>query len=215
MPKCIIASPFLFPPTQLSHVLADELEKVIRGFGWTVVRLHGPQNLRLFFSYALATNPDATLIAYLGHANATAFLGEELFGLGILAVDNVGEAKDRIIVGIPACLAGQKLGPSSVKASAKAFVGSVEEMYAAWPEQEHNYMADWFDYTLTLYRSLVGSLTAGKSARESVEKAVNDYRARCTYYMELYKSNLERWPNSDYYYMACRQNRDYVVGFIR
>jgi len=213
--KAIIASPFIFPPTQLSYALADELEKVIRGFGWTVVRLHGPQNLRLFFSYVLAAHPDAVLIAYLGHASATAFMGEEFAGLGILAVDNVNDARERVIVGMPACLSARVLGPSSVKAGAKAFVGSVEEMYAQWNEPERNYLADWFDYTLTFYRSLVGSLTAGKSVQESVEKAVNDYRARCTYYMELYKSKLETWPNSDFYYMACRQNRDYVIGFIR
>jgi len=213
--KAIVASPFLWPPTHISYTLADELEKLLKSFGWDVVRLHGPQNLRVVFSYALKYHSDAVLIAYLGHASPTMFMGEEIGGPGILAVDNVGDVKERIIVGLPACLSAQKLGQATVNAGAKAFVGSLEEMYAAWVEQEHDYMADWFDYTLTFYRSLISSLNAGKTVREASEKALKDYKERCTYYMELYKQNLETWQNSDFYVHACRQNRDFVIGFIR
>jgi hypothetical protein len=213
--KAIIAAPFIFAPTQLSHAMSDELEKVIRGFGWTVIRLHGPQNLRVVFSYVLSYHPDAVLVVYMGHASPTMFAGEEVAGPGILALDNVGEARERIIVGLPACLSAQRLGPASVLAGAKAFVGSREEMYAQWNEQDAPYMQHWFDYTLTFYRSLVASLTAGKSVEEALSKALTDYRDRCTYYMELYKRNLETWVSSDFYYTATRQNRDFVVGLIR
>ena len=213
--KAVIASPFLWAPTQLTYVMANELETLIRGFGWDVVRLSGPQNLRLLFSYAVASHPDAVLIAYMGHASRSAFLGEDMFGLGILGVDNAGEAREHIVVGLPACLSAQQLGPALVKAGAKAFVGSREEMYAQWNESEHNYMSDWFDYTLTFYRSLVGSLSAGKGVDEALGKALKDYQDRCTHYMELYKNNLQTWPNADFYTVAVRQNRDFVVGFIR
>jgi len=213
--KAIVASPFLWPPTHVSHALADDLEKLLGGFGWTVVRLHGPQNLRLVFSYVLGYHSDAVLIAYLGHASATMFMGEEIAGPGILALDNAVQAKDRIVVGLPACLAAQKLGPTSVRAGAKAFVGSLEEMYAAWVEQDHNYMADWFDYTLTFYRSLVGSMSAGKSVEEALSKALVDYRERCTYFEQVYKQHLLDWPNADFYLHAVKQNRDFVVSIVR
>jgi len=215
MAKAIIASPFLLPPTQLSYALASELEKVFREYGWEVVRLSGPQNLRVIFSFVLKTHPDATIIAYLGHASPTAFLGEEVFGPGMFAVDNVAEGKERIIVGMPACLSAQRLGPTSVLAGAKAFVGSKEEMYAQFSEAERNYTSDWFDYTLTFYRSLIASLNARRSPEEALEKALRDYREKCTYYIELYKQNMDRLPNADFYAHAVRQNRDYVVGFIR
>ena len=212
--KAVISSPFLFPPTQLSYMMADELEKLIRGFGWEVVRLHGPQNLRAIFSFAVRHHPDAVLIAYLGHGGPSMFAGEEVGGPGILAVDNVGEARERIIVGLPACLSARQLGPASVKAGAGAFVGSVEEMYAAWPEAEHDYLRDWFDYSLTFYKSLVASLNAGKSVEEAVEKALRDYRERCSYYEELYKRNLQVWHNSDFYLHTVKQNKQFVVGIV-
>jgi hypothetical protein len=213
--KAVIASPFLWPPTQLTYVMANELESLVRGIGWDVIRLQGPQNLRVFFSFVMNSHPDAVLIAYMGHAGPSAFLGEDIFGLGILGVDNAGEVREHVVVGMPACLSAQQLGPALVKAGAKAFVGSREEMYAQWSESEHDYMADWFDYTLTFYKSLVTSLTAGKSVKESLEKALNDYRERCTYYEQLYKQHIQDWPNSDFYLHAVKQNRDFVVGYIR
>lgn len=213
--KAIIASPIIFPPTQVSYAMADELEKVIQGFGWDVVRLRGPENIRLVFSYVLRYHPDAVLTAYMGHANPTMFMGEEIAGPGILAVDNVAEAKGHIIVGLPACLSAQQLGPATVRAGAKAFAGSMEEMYAAWSEQEHNYMADWFDYTLTFYKSLVGLLTAGKTVEEAMSKALADYRERCSHFEQLYKQHLQDWPNADFYLHAVKQNRDFFVEILR
>jgi len=213
--KAIVCSPFIFPPTQLTYAMANELEKLIRGFGWDVVRLQGPQNLRVIFGLTLQAHPDATLIAYLGHASSTALLGEELFGAGLLGVDNAGDAKERILVGLPACLSAQKLGPAAVQSGAKAFVGSKEEMMAQWNEVDHNYMADWFDYTLTFYRSLVASMSNNMTTKDALSKALNDYKERCSYYMDLYKNHLDTWPNADFYFVACRQNRDFVVGFIR
>ncbi len=223
MSKAIIASPFLFVPTQLSYAMMDEVEKMIKGFGWEVVRLRGPQNIRLLFSQAIAQNPDATVIIYAGHGSPTGACGEEvLFGLDGLTItscamqtiDNAGQLKDRIVVALPACETAMQLGPAAVKDGAKAYVGCTVNMFAAWQESDHNYMEDWFNYTLEFYRALIGSLTAGKSVKDAVNAGLAAYQKRCTYYMNLYKSNLEVWQNSDYYLVATKQNMQYVVGIF-
>lgn len=224
MPKAIISSPFLFLPTQLSCAMMDEVEKMIKGFGWEVVRLRGLQNIRVLFSQALAQNSDATVVIYAGHGSSVGVCGEEvLFGLDGLTItscamqtlNNAAQLKDRIVVALPACETAQQLGPAVVKNGAKAYVGSTVPMFAAFQESEHNYMQDWFDYTLEFYRSLIGSLTAGKSVKEAVDSALAAYQKRCTYYMDLYKKNLAIWHNADYYLMAAKQNRDFVVGLFK
>lgn len=223
MPKAIIASPYLFLPTQLSYQMMDELEKILEGFGWEIVRLRGLQNIRAVFSRALAQNPDAQVVIYAGHGSPTGVCGEEvLFGIDGLSittcamqtVNNAAQLKDRVLIALPACESAQKLGPAAVKNGAKAYVGSTVNMIAAFQESEHNYMKDWFDYTLEFYRTLIGSLTVGKTVKQAIDAALVAYQTRCTYYMDLYKRNLSIWPNADYYYVAVKQNRDYVVAII-
>lgn len=194
--------------------MAGQLVSIIEGFGWDVVWLQGPQTLRDVFDFIVANHPDATLIIYMGHASPSAFLGEDVYGVGMLPTGDGGKVRDRVVVGLPACLSAQQLGPALVQAGAKAFVGSQEEMYCQWPEAEHDYMADWFDYTLAFYKSLVNMLNSGASVRAAVAKALKDYQDRCVYYMNYYQSNLDKWPNADFYYMAVRQNVQFVVGFV-
>jgi hypothetical protein len=132
----------------------------------------------------------------------------------MLPTVDASKVSGRLVVGLPACLSAQQLGPTLVQNGAKAFVGSQEEMYAQWPEAEHDYLSDWFDYTLTFYQSLVKSLSGGASVSDAVAKALKDYQDRCTYYMSYYQDNLDSWPNADFYLVAAKQNRDFVVGFI-
>lgn len=203
--------------------MMDDLEKILKGFGWEIVRLKGLQNIRLVFSETLAQHPDATVVIYAGHGSPTGACGEEvLFGIDGLTitnctmqtVNNAAQLKDRIVVALPACETAQELGPAVVNDGAKAYVGSTVSMYAAFQESEHDYMKDWFDYTLEFYRSLIGSLTAGTTVKKAMDAALAAYQKRCTYYMNLYQRNLSIWPNADYYLVATKQNRDYVVGII-
>jgi hypothetical protein len=196
--------------------MADQLQSFLQGLGWDVVRLSGPQNVAQIFSMAIAQNPDAVLICYLGHAGPDVLLGEDYFDVagGIINVSDAGQAKGHILVGLPACLSAQQLGPAAVAAGASAYVGSNEDMCAQYPEAEHDYMTDWFDYTLTFYKSLATSLNGGASIADAVNKALSDYQNRCTYYMNYYQSNLDTWPNADYYLYATSQNMKYVVGLI-
>lgn len=214
--KAIIASPFLWPPTELTYAMADQLETILSGYGWEVVRLSGPQNVNDIFAYVVANEPDALLICYMGHAGPDVLLGEDYFDVegGIINVPTAGEAKTHILVALPACLSAQQLGPAAVQAGAAAYVGSQADMNAAFPEAEHDYMSDWFDYTLTFYKSLVSALNSGSSVQDAVAKAVTDYQNRCTYYMDYYTSNLDTWPNADFYLVATKQNRDYVVSLF-
>jgi hypothetical protein len=194
--------------------MADQLQSIMSGYGWDVVRLSGPQNVRDIFAYVVANEPDAVLICYMGHAGPDVLLGEDYYDVqgGIINVPSANEAKARILVALPACLSAQQLGPAVVQAGGTAYVGSQADMNAAFPEAEHDYMADWFDYTLTFYKSLVSSLNSGASVEDAVARALTDYQNRCTYYMDYYTSNLDIWPNADFYLVATQQNRDYVVS---
>jgi len=195
--------------------MAGQLVSALQGLGVDVVWLQGLETLRDVFDFAVSNQPDATLIFYMGHASATAFLGEDVYGVGMLPTGDSGRVRGRIVVGLPACLSAQQLGPALIQGGVDAFVGSQEEMYAQWPEAEHDYLSDWFDYTNTFYKSLVNSLNGGASLADAVAKALKDYQDRCTYYMSYYQDNLDTWPNADFYYVATKQNRDFVVGFIR
>jgi hypothetical protein len=212
--KAIIASPFLWPPTQLTYAMAGKLVSLLQGLGVEVVWLQGPQTLRDVFDFAVANHPDATLIFYMGHANPDAFLGEDVYGVGMLPTGDSGKVRQRLVVGLPACLSAQQLGPALVQGGVLAFVGSQEDMYAQWPEAEHDYMSDWVDYTLTFYKSLAESLNSGANISDAVAKALKDYQDRCTYYMSYYQENFDTWPNADFYYVACRQNRDFVIAIV-
>jgi hypothetical protein len=196
--------------------MANQLQSILSSLGWTVVRLSGPQNVAQIFSMALSSNPDADLVCYMGHAGPDVLLGEDYLDLagGIINVSDVGQAKGRILIGLPACESAQQLGPAAVNAGALGYVGSIEDMCAQYAEEEHDYMADWFDYTLTFYRTLATELNNGASIADALAKALSDYQNRCTYYMDYYQSNLNTWPNADYYLYATKQNRDYVVDFI-
>jgi hypothetical protein len=194
--------------------MAGQLVGWLQSVNVDVVWLQGPQTLRSIFDYTVANEPDADLIFYMGHGSADAFLGEDVYGAGMLPISDVGKVKKRIVVGLPACLTAENLGPTLVQAGGQAFVGSTEEMDAQFTEAEHDYMSDWFDYTLTFYKSLVNSLNGGANISDAVNGALNDYKARCQYYASYYEDNLETWPNADFYYTAVQQNMQFVIGLI-
>jgi len=197
--ESLLLSPALFPPTQLSYVLMNKVEALLKDVDLRVVRFSGLLASR---ETAFIYLPERKLFIYGGHGRRDAICGENVFSCNLVTVADASIFKDQIVVANPTCEVAAELGPAIVEAGAKAFLGSTENMCAHFNEAEHNYMDDWFDYTLTFYRSVL-SKTMGE--------AVEDWKSAITRYMDLYKSHLDDWPNADWNYFAAKMNRDNFV----
>ena len=197
--ESLLLSPYIFPPTQLSFELMNRVETLLKDANLRVVRLSGLLASR---ETAFIHLPDHNLFIYGGHARKDSLCGENVFSCDLVTVADASIFKDQIVVANPACETAAILGPKIVEAGAKAFLGSVENMYAHFNEADRNYMDDWFDYTLTFYRSVF---------TKTMGEAVDDWKRAITLYMDLYKAHLNDWPNADWNYMAAKMNRDNFV----
>jgi len=177
----------------------NRVETLLKDANLRVVRLSGLLASR---ETAFIHLPDHNLFIYGGHARKDSLCGENVFSCDLVTVADASIFKDQIVVANPACETAAILGPKIVEAGAKAFLGSVENMYAHFNEADRNYMDDWFDYTLTFYRSVF---------TKTMGEAVDDWKRAITLYMDLYKAHLNDWPNADWNYMAAKMNRDNFV----
>ncbi len=194
----LIAAPALIPPTHLSFQIALGVTKLFENAGLQVKLLAGPLAHRSTFIITLQ-DTDLDLAMYLGHGSAYSLCMEDPFcRLGFNLVDTK-YLKDKILVANPACEVGLFFAPKMIKDGGRAALASVEPMFAQFVEDEHDYQADWHDYTLLLYGSLI---------KETVGDALQAYRDRCTEFMELYQSKIGEWPTADWNYNAVRENRD-------
>jgi len=197
--EALILSPFIFPPTYLSFEIANRVESLLKNVNLRVVRFSG---LLASKETAFIHLPEHNLFVYMGHARKNALCGENVFLCNLVTVADASIFKDQIVVANPACESAAELGPAIVKAGARAFLGSVENMYAHFNEAEHNYQDDWFEYTLIFYMSVL---------TKTMGEAVEDWKNEITRYMDLYKTHLDDWPNADWNYFAAKMNRDNFV----
>jgi len=198
----LIVNPYLLPPTLLSHRLSEKVIEEFEKRDWKIVELPTPLSNRLAFHTSLLLNPDITVIIGIGHGHTDSFLGEDI--LQVFDVRTPPDIfKDKIVCCLPSCLTARKLGEYVIKSGARAFVGSMSEMFVAFNEIDHSYYDDWEDMILTFYRSLL----EGKTVRE----ALDDYKAKCTEYIDLYERNKEIWINAEFYIHTTKANRDYVI----
>jgi len=197
--ESLLFSPALFPPTQLSFAIMNRVESLLKEMNMRVVRFSGLLASR---ETAFIYLPERKLFIYGGHAKKSALCGENVFSCNLVTVADASIFKDQIVVANPACESAAELGPAMVKAGAKAFLGSTENMCAHFNEAEHPYMDDWFDYTLTFYKSVL---------TKTMGEAVEDWKSVITRYMDLYKLHLDDWPNADWNYSAAKMNRDNFV----
>lgn len=194
-----MASPFLFPPTELSYAIMNNVESLLQQMNMTIERFSGLLATR---ETAFIHLPEHKLFIYAGHAKTDALCGENVFACDLVTVSDAPMFEGEIVVANPACQSAATLGPAIVKAGAKAFLGSIEDMNCQFNEAEHNYMDDWFDYTLTFYKSVF---------TKTMAEAVDDWKTAITGYLNLYQAHLNDWPNADYYYSAAKMNRDNFV----
>jgi len=198
----LAAAGYLIPPTSWSFAIIKRVEEEFAARGFQLIKLHGPLANRYTFLWTLAMYPEIPLVIYGGHGEVDRLCGES-YTCDMLTVKDVRFLKGKIVVACPACLTARQLGPAAVAAGAKAWLGSVSYMYAQFPEAEHNYFADWVDYTLQLYRALI----EGRTVLEALEA----YQAKGSQYLKLYYENLQRWPNADWNYQAAWKNLRYFT----
>lgn len=197
--ESLLLSPFIFPPTQLSFQLMNRVENLLKESNLRVVRFSGPFASK---ETAFIHLPEHNLMIYGGHARKDRLCGENVFLCNLVTVADASIFNGQIVVANPACESARELGVKVVEAGAKAFLGSVENMYAQFNEAERNYQDDWFDYTLTFYRSVF---------TKTMSEAVEDWKNAINRYMDLYKAHLDDWPNADWNYFAAKMNRDNFV----
>jgi hypothetical protein len=161
--------------------------------------LSGVAANRVTLFMALQREPNVNILLYAGHGSPKAICGESLL-CDTIVVNDASWLKGKVIVALPACETAHTLGPELVKHGVRAFFGSDETMYAHFIEAEHNYFEDWVDYTTTFYKALFAGRTFGD--------CVEAYKYKATQYIELYKSKVVEWPNSDWYVQAATKNRD-------
>lgn len=142
-------------------------------------------------------------IFYFGHGWKNELMGQLPFGY-IAPLIRVGDKVKTNITYAVACLAGQELGPWLAKNKiVKASIMNTNYTYMALPSTEHDYLSDFVDIFTSPIRLLADGKTASQAYKELIRKI--------QYYMDLYKKNLRRWSEADFYLYALEQNHDFKL----
>lgn len=198
-PDIFALIPFIIPPTALSRAIAEEVVKLASLQKYKVKALRGFSATRLPVFLEAQAHPEVAILIYFGHASQSKLCGESIL-CDTITVEDASWLKDKVVCSLPACESAHTLGPELVRRGVRAYFGSEDTMYAHFTEIEHNYFADWVDYTTTFYKALFAGRTFGD--------CVEAYKYKATQYIELYKSKVVEWPNADWYVQAATKNRD-------
>jgi len=182
-------------PTTLSALCADELvEWIKREMRVKPTELYGFGAVRLAL-YSKLLQP-ANLICYYGHGGSNRLHGQTPPDELILP-DNVDWFSDKIVFTY-ACLSARQLAPLGIRKGVKAYFGSVSDMYVAFPEWDHDYLADWVDCINTIPKALLLGRTCGE--------AFELFESKVEHYVSLYEERKAEWLNADWYAWAFRHN---------
>jgi hypothetical protein len=169
--------------------------------------LDGPMNVRWVFQDAIRS-ASPPFIFYGGHGDDKMLVGEDVI-LGMLTTEDVDRnpwlVRDKIVVAVPACFSAKALGPECIKMGARAYIGAIDSMYAAFDDEDHDYFQDWLDYHKALYSALL----EGKTVREAVER----YKEKARYYANLYREHLGIWKEADWHWETINHNIRVVTIF--
>jgi len=153
----------------------------------------------------------AEIICYGGHGTPVSWVGQWIL-FHILApygLKRVPFVRGKILAGIPCCQAGKILGPLTIRSGAKAFIGSVDYMWAGLgPEagwDGYNYAKDFIKTWVTLHTTLIET--------KDPEIAVETYKNLCLEFAEKYELQKpdEEW---EYHAWAMRENCEKVKLFL-
>ncbi len=190
----LLIAPIMDLPTLLSGTAGADIDKWLVEHRYEVDALFGYDANRTELNLALQKNP--SLIIYMGHGNTNVLNGFIPPG-NLIGEDNVELLANKVVCTI-ACLSGQELAPVAISKGVISYFGAIEPMLTAFPELEHNFLADFIDCFTTPPRMIL----QGKTTQE----AFDAYIAQCTQYINQYQTS--GWANADWYATALTTNRD-------
>ncbi|MCP4762576.1 MAG: hypothetical protein GY870_12420 [archaeon] len=194
-PKILIITPLMDVPTVTSNLAVMELmsyaatkDNLDIDFLWSVGANRAMFNLKTSLK-----KYDGVI--YYGHGKETKLHGAHMFW-SIINSKNIEQLKGASISTM-ACLSARELGHIAIEKGVKAYIGTEEVYYAAFPEKERNYLKDWIDYTIIKDKALLDGKTFGE--------AYDLFQKRATQYLNIYKSNFN-YRNYDWYYESTLHN---------
>ncbi|KKN07791.1 hypothetical protein LCGC14_1063290 [marine sediment metagenome] len=197
--KILIISPLQDLPTITSNMAINEIMSyAATKNNLDIDYLWGLGANRTFFNWKTALKKYSGAI-YYGHGEANRLIGINMFR-SIVNKKNVHRLKG-VGVSTMACSTLKDLGIEAIKKGVKAYIGTEEVYYAAFPEKERNYLADWIDYTTVKDKALLDGKTFGE--------AYEIFAKRATKYLNIYKANLN-YRNYDWYYKSTLHNLKYT-----
>lgn len=204
----LIVSPLIDIPTTISSEAALRLAEWCKTQGAKVQTLFGWTPNMIGFWLSLFGNPK--IISYWGHGAETELFGSDIF-FGMVTLGNADWLNGRITHAM-ACLSAKQLGDEVIKRGGVCYYGSTEEMIAAFPEAEHNYLEDWVDAQTAIPKYLITILLKnGSITTTDLQEAYSRYLAKSQEYIAAYKQGYSdgTLPNGDWYAESFSQNSQY------
>ena len=193
--KILIIAPLVDIPTVTSNLAIMELMNYATTKpNLDIDFLWGLGANRTFFNFKTSLKKYDGII-YYGHGKENKLHGTHLFW-SIINPKNIEKLRGAT-VSTMACLSARELGKIAIEKGVKAYIGTEEIYYAAFPEKERNYLKDWVDYTTIKEKALLDGKTFGE--------AYELFQKRASKYLNIYKSNFNK-RNYDWYYESTLHN---------
>ena len=203
----LVIAPWVDLATTISAEGALRLANWARRRGLRVATLFGVNANLLALHLTLWVHHSPVVVSFWGHGSPGA-LHDGLLGFPLIHEGNVRALRGSRLLYAMACSSGRRLGPRAAREGV-AFIGSVEPLYAFFPEAEHNYAEDWFDMMLAIpLHVLERYLSRREIDIATLSGALDAYREKCDAYLALYEEHEGDWPNVDWYIFALKSNRD-------
>ena len=198
--RMLLSAPFEDVASSISAHLASAVDELAERRGFEVIRLYDGRATRLHFFLANFRNPD--FIFYSGHGLPERCCGIGAFGcfpfICFLDWSNAGWVRDKVLF-LFACHTGLKLAPLLVERGAKAVFANTYYTFTFFPERGHDYLRDEMDVLL----STVDVLFRGGTCGEAIET----WRRKWTYYIDLYERN-PNWTAVSWYITNAKAMRE-------
>jgi len=198
--KVLLIAPLMDLPTITSNMgVLDILDYASNRNDLDIDYLWGVMANRIAFNIATKLKKyDA--IFYWGHGKEVKLHGTHFFW-SVISKKNIYKAGNTPFDTM-ACLSAKELGKFAVATGTKAYIGTTELYYAAYPEKERDFLADWIDYTTIRQKALLDGKTFGEAYDMFVDKI--------SAYIKLYEG-FGDYRNYDWYAEAARHNRKHTI----
>lgn len=141
------------------------------------------------------------LFSYWGHGEPDKLKGSHIWH-SIINLRNIHKTKGSSFDTM-ACDSLQILGTYAIeKDIVKAYIGTKDKYWAAFPEKERNFLSDWIDYSTIRMKKLLEGATFGE--------AYNAFQKRGKMYLKIYEEN-RGYKNYDWYADHLRMNLENTI----